>query len=149
MNHLIVFMVVFAMCFGLNEGIVCSRDSINPRCGGSDCIHNTLEFRNELSPGSILKVNCTSNRNLAMGLHEVKFKQTYDFNFPESNNERIVWGCHLRQGKNIEFFQTLWRAYRGAHSRRCAQVRSWIAKDDGIYLERNGVPKGRLHNWIK
>ncbi|KAL1208611.1 putative S-protein4 [Cardamine amara subsp. amara] len=149
MKHFIVFVLVIAMCVGLNEGIVCSSDSRDPRCGGSGCIHNNLEFRNQLTPGSVLKVNCTSNRNEARGVHEVKFNQAYDFNFPESSSIRIVWACHLRYGPKMEYFQTIWRAYRGAFSRRCGQVRSWVAKVDGIYLDRNGVPQGRLHNWVK
>lgn len=148
MNHLIVFMLVIALCFGLNEGLVCGTgNSQHPRCN-SVCLLNILEFRNELAPGSILKVNCTSNRNEAKGHHDVTFDNTYRFFVNENGDNRIVWRCHLRQGQNMEHFLELWRAYRGAYQSRCGQIRSWVAKVDGVHLVRNHEPKGHQHHWI-
>ncbi|CAN7015130.1 unnamed protein product [Brassica oleracea var. botrytis] len=61
----LIFMLLTAMCFGLNEGIV------------SGCVMNTLEIQNKLNPGSILKVNCSSNKTKADGLREVKVNDKY------------------------------------------------------------------------
>ncbi|CAA7025011.1 unnamed protein product [Microthlaspi erraticum] len=145
MNHLIVFLLAIAWCFGLNEGLVCSTG--NPRCNNA-CLLNTLEFRNELTPGNILKVNCTSNRNEDKGHHDVTFGNSFRFFVNENGDNRIVWRCHLRQGPNMEHFLELWRAYRGAYASRCGQLRSWIARVDGVHLLRNDEHKGHQHHWI-
>ncbi|ESQ42297.1 hypothetical protein EUTSA_v10014983mg [Eutrema salsugineum] len=135
MNHLIIFVLSIAMCFGLNEGMMCSTgNSQHPRCRDV-CLLNTLEIRNELGPDNILMVKCTSNRN--------EVKELYD----EGGGNRIVWRCHLRQGQKMEYFQDIWRAYRGASQSRCGQIRTWIAKPEGIYLVRNNEPKGLKHPW--
>ncbi|KAF8117522.1 hypothetical protein N665_0009s0046 [Sinapis alba] len=135
MNYLI-FMLVIAMCFGLNEG-------------GTSCALNTLEIQNQLNHGSILKVNCSSNTNIIERLHEVKFNGKYQIPVREKGTaKRIVWRCLLRYGKKVENFITIWRAYRGANLYRCGEKRSWIAKVDGIYLEKNNKAKGLQHHWI-
>ncbi|KAL0737446.1 hypothetical protein Bca4012_013656 [Brassica carinata] len=135
MNYFI-FMLVIAMCFGLNEG-------------GPECPLNTLEIQNQLNPDSILKVNCSSNTDLVEPLHEVKFNDKYRIPVREAGQvRRIVWRCLLRHGKKVENFLTIWRAYRGASSYRCGEKRSWIARVDGIYLEKNNKPKGLQHHWI-
>ncbi|XP_018454105.2 S-protein homolog 14-like [Raphanus sativus] len=132
MNYL-VFMLVIAMCFGLNEG----------------CNVNTLELLNQLSPGSILKVNCSSNRNHVEPLQEVKFNGKYRVSvFEKGLGERIVWRCLLRHGNKVENSQTIWRAYRGAREPRCGEIRSWIAKVDGIYMEKNLKSEGLRYHWI-
>lgn len=135
------------MCFSLNEGIVCSNpNNQNPRCGGNGCYLNTLEIRNELVRGSNLKVDCTSNQKKTTGPQVVKYNETYAFSFEEVHSMRIVWACHLRQGPN---HQSIWRAYRGAANKRCGQVRTWIAKTDGIYMNRNFAPQGLRFGWLK
>lgn len=150
MNHLIIYVLVITMCFGLNEGIVCSNpNNQNPRCGGAGCRLNTLELRNELGRGNILKVDCTSNQNKKTGPQVVKFNESYAFSFEEVHAKRIVWACHLRHGPKGEFYQSIWRAYRGAAKKRCAQIRTWVAKVDGIYLLRNAEPKGHQFVWLK
>jgi len=72
MNHLIVFMIVIASCFSLNEG----RG------------WNTLELQNELTRGCNLKVKCTSNYEDNMGLHNVKFNQSYSFTLDEKKAQK-------------------------------------------------------------
>ncbi|KAG5409033.1 hypothetical protein IGI04_005352 [Brassica rapa subsp. trilocularis] len=135
MNYLI-FMLVIAMCSGLNEGCVW-------------CNKNTLEVQNQLTPGSILKVNCSSNRKHVEGLRELKFNEKYNIAVSELGiGRRIVWRCTLRHGDKVKSSQTIWRAYRGASQARSGEKRSWIARVDGIYLEKNGKAKGLEHHWI-
>nr|VDD38258.1 unnamed protein product [Brassica oleracea] len=123
------------MCFGLNEGISCKP--------------NTLEFQNKLNPGTILKVNCSTNTNIIERLHEVKVNDIYQILVNEKiSPKRIVWRCLLRHGEKVENSQIIWRAYRGARSFRCGEKRSWIARVDGIYLEKNNKAKGLQHHWI-
>ena len=91
----LIFMLAIAMCFGLNEGIVCSIDNRNlPQCLGV-CPMNTLEFQNKLNPGSILNVNCSRNRNEVDDLHEVKVNDKYQIFLSEIQEKRIVWRCLL------------------------------------------------------
>jgi len=136
MNHLIVFLIVISIYFGLNESW-----TVVPW----GCKDNTLEFRNELAPNSILKVNCTSKDN-TISVHDVLFNGKYEFSFGEHVSKRTIWKCLLRQG---QYHHILWKAYRGASKRRCRQKRTWIAKIDGIYLEKNSGPQTRMHDWFK
>ncbi|KAF8117306.1 hypothetical protein N665_0011s0030 [Sinapis alba] len=147
MNYLI-FMLAIAMCFGLNEGIVCNIDNRHlPQCNVG-CLMNTLEIQNKLNPNSILKVNCSSNKNEDDGLHEVKVNDKYQIFLRERGlGSRIVWRCLLRHGHKVENFQIIWRAYRGASGSRCGQKRSWIARVDGIYLEKDSKAKGLQYHW--
>lgn len=139
MNNLIVFMLVTSMYFGLNEGW-----TVVP----FGCEKNTLEFRNELVPGNILKVNCTSKDDIT-AIHDVVFNGKCAFRFGEHAFKRTIWKCLLRQGPKMEYYHLLWRAYRGASKRRCRQIRSWIAKVDGIYLEKNNGTRKRMFDWVK
>lgn len=149
MYYLTIFVLVITSCFGLNESISCSDpNNLHRQCGNARCRLNTLEFRNELKHG-ILKVNCTSNQKIKMGLQDVKVNSSYSFSFAEINDRRIVWACLLNQGPKMEYSHILWRAYRGAHKPRCGQVRKWVARNDGIYLERNSESKGFQHPWHK
>ncbi|EOA34345.1 hypothetical protein CARUB_v10021868mg [Capsella rubella] len=135
MSNLIVFVLAIAMCFGLNEG--------------SGCALNTLKLRNELGRGSLLKIDCTSNQNKKTGPRDVRFNQSYAFDFEEVHSHRIVWACHLRHGPKLEYHQSIWRAYRGAATKRCGQTRTWIARPNGIYMNKNFVPQGFRFAWLK
>ncbi|KAL9311277.1 putative plant self-incompatibility S1 [Arabidopsis thaliana] len=131
MNQLIIFMLVMSlMCFCLNEGA--ENDNI-------------LRIRNELKPGSILKVNCTSKGDTT-DVKDVTFNNSVEWRFGESSFSRTIWKCLLRQG---EYHHILWTAYRGANVRRFNQIRLWIAKDDAIYLEKNNGKRERMYNWNK
>lgn len=74
------------------------------------------------------------------------FNGKYEFSFGEHVSKRTIGKCLLRQG---HYHHILWRAYRGASKRRFRQRRSCIAKVDGIYLERNGGLRTRMHDWFK
>ncbi|CAH8323321.1 unnamed protein product [Eruca vesicaria subsp. sativa] len=147
--HFLIFTLVIAICFGLNEGIKCNIDTRNiPECQGSSLL-NTLEIQNKLSPGSILKVNCSSNKHEDDGLHEIKVNDKYQIFIRERGpGNRIVWRCTFRYGDKVEHSQIIWHAYRGAATTRTGQKRSWIARFDGIYLEKNNEIQGLKHRWI-
>ncbi|KAG7589610.1 Plant self-incompatibility S1 [Arabidopsis suecica] len=132
MNQFIVFMLVILMYFCMNEGAQ----------------GNILRLKNELNPGSILKVNCTSKSDIT-GVHDVTFNSYAEWSFGEHETSRTIWRCLLRQGPKMEFHHILWRAYRGARFTRNNQIRLWIAKVDGIYLEKNNGPRKRMYDWYK
>ncbi|WZY75416.1 hypothetical protein YC2023_021800 [Brassica napus] len=134
MNHFIISVLVIAMCLGLNES-------------KSGCFPNTVEFKNQLGPGSVLKVNCTSNTNENKGIRDVKFNEKYQISFNEAGKERIVWRCHLRQGDGNHFID-IWRAYRGASRKRCNQIRAYIVKSDAVRLVRNNEPTKQSFVWM-
>ncbi|KAF8083616.1 hypothetical protein N665_0763s0014 [Sinapis alba] len=148
MNYLISILLM-SMHFGLNEGIVCNIDNRHlPQCR-KGCLLNTLEFQNKLIPGSTLKVNCSSNKKEVEDLHEIKFNDKYQIFLKERGlGNRIVWRCLLQHGHKLKYSQILWRAYRGAMRHRCGEKRAWIARADGIYLEKNDETKGFQHPWF-
>ncbi|ANM63434.1 putative plant self-incompatibility S1 [Arabidopsis thaliana] len=130
MNRLIAFLLIIALSFGLNKAC-------------EDC---TIVFRNNLSPGIILKVNCESNnKNRVTGT--VKFQSdTVRINFREAAFERTTWHCLVQQGGYSQHF----RAYRGsAPIPRCGELRVYIAKRDGIYLSANAGPEKLDQRWMK
>ncbi|CAH8323267.1 unnamed protein product [Eruca vesicaria subsp. sativa] len=132
--HFLIFTLVIAICFGLNEGAP---------------LWNTLEIQNKLSSDSILKVNCSSNKDVDDGLHEIKVNDKYQIFIREKGaGNIIVWRCTFRYGDKVEHSQTIWHAYRGAATIRTGQKRSWIARFDGIYLEKNNEIQGFKHHWI-
>lgn len=141
MNHFIVFVSVIYTCFRLSEG---------GGFGFWNCEKNTLEFRNELEPRIILKVNCTSKDN-TIGVHDVLFNTSYHFRFGEHRTSRTIWRCLLRHpdpDTGYKLFHDLWPAYRGANKRRCGQRRLWIATRRGIYLEKNKEPRKFVDRWF-
>lgn len=116
MNNLKKIMLVIALCFLLNEGIVCLANG-NPQ--RVQCPDNTLELRNKLVSGSILKISCSSNQKKVTNatsdqnkeykkvkpfIQYVKFNNAYKVNFPERSDKRNVWNCQFWQGKKWSIF---------------------------------------------
>ncbi|KAG7588397.1 Plant self-incompatibility S1 [Arabidopsis suecica] len=128
-------------------GLRAAIDGVNKGQKAMFCENSILAFRNELTPGSILKVNCTSKNNNIV--RDVRFQETTEWKFNENPFKRTIWKCLLRQGPKMENQHTLWRAYRGGSTRRCGQIRRWIAKTDGVYLEGNLAPRKRMYDWYK
>ncbi|CAH2073169.1 unnamed protein product [Thlaspi arvense] len=124
------------MCFGLSESF-----------GFWNCEKNTVELRNELGPGKILRVNCTSKDDV-IGVKEVAFNDAYHFRFKEHRTKRTIWLCLLRWRGQEDLYHDLWPAYRGGNTRRCAEKRSWISLPDGIYLEKNKEPRKYVDKWF-
>lgn len=132
MNHLIVFVFISAMCFGLNEG----------------CRKNHIKISNELfNSRSDLLIDCSDNKG--------KFASTllkFDANpfdipfidYPWPKETR--WSCTISYGPNNTYYYDL-QAYH-ANFQRCGQVRLWIAKEDGIWFTRKyEVPAGLALLW--
>lgn len=111
------------------------------------CRKNALEFQNNLAKShSTLEVHCKS-RDDDLGVHLVKFNDpAYTFRFADNVFIETRWDCDLRQGPKMEYFQSF-RAYNGGQPRKCGETDTWIAKDDGIYLLRNGKPVGTKIDW--
>ncbi|KAF8100439.1 hypothetical protein N665_0224s0025 [Sinapis alba] len=128
MNNLTIFMLVIVMCFSLKESSGC----------------NLVEFKNELQPPRIFKLNCTSNRKETISVQEIKPNGVFNFPVKEKGKKRIVWQCHLRDGKH---FIDIWRTYRGAARARCDQIRAYIVKSEAVHLVRNKQPTKQSFVW--
>ncbi|KFK43223.1 hypothetical protein AALP_AA1G096400 [Arabis alpina] len=130
-------MLVITMYFGLNEAKIYWG-----------CPKNSLVIQNQLGPGRILKYRCSSgDKDIVMGYLE--FNTSKLIRFGESLSSRTLWKCVLEQGLWMSYSRKF-IAYRGANLHRCAQVRKWIGKTDGIYFEKNLIkPPALALAWIK
>lgn len=124
MNHLITCMLIFLMYSELNE----AREN------------NTVVIFNGLPPRSILKFHCRS-KDQDLGVLELKFNaRPYFIEFVErSKQNRIVWNCIFEHWPNKEKTIDI-QVYRSARSPRGGEIRTWIAREDGIYFTKNSIP---------
>lgn len=141
MNSIVIFILVIAMYFRLNE-----TARIDTRVYRG-CPTNIIEIQNQLGPARALEYFCYSQYDELYGF--IEFNTTKPIKFGDSVIERTWWMCELKQGLWMNYSQKF-EAYRGASDRQCDQVRKWIAKVDGIYFERNRIkPSARALQWIK
>ncbi|KAL6574722.1 hypothetical protein OROMI_012007 [Orobanche minor] len=92
----------------------------------------TVHVFNDL-PNETLFVHCKSEDNKDLGVHYVKAKQDYNFEFC-SMTYITLYTCHVQWGKNKLSFE----AYNGnwVFDNPCAwQECRWAAKPDGLYLQ--------------
>lgn len=134
MNYLIVFLLMTTWCFRLNEGA---------------CYRNTLTIQNQLGIGRTLKVHCWSKDDNISVQYVEYHKTPFTVRFYESHRSRTIWRCSLWHGPYYTFSALNFRAYRGANTVRCAQVRLYNARLDGIYLRKNSDPEKYKYFWIK
>ncbi|KAL0699581.1 hypothetical protein Bca4012_055703 [Brassica carinata] len=132
MNRLIIFVFISAMCFGLNEG----------------CKKNYIIFENQLiTSRSNLLIDCNDNEGKFMS-NQLSFGATpfeiafSDYGWPKHTR----WSCTISWGPNNMYYYDL-EAYH-SNFQRCGQLRSWIAKDDGIWFTRRYEnPAGLVLLW--
>ncbi|ESQ38718.1 hypothetical protein EUTSA_v10029524mg [Eutrema salsugineum] len=136
MNHLIVFMLVIAMYFGLNEA----------------SLKNRIEIHNQLALGHRLQYQCRNNINpFDDKVQYLNFNDTkvIEFHDPFYSDKRLQWNCILKHGPNMMYYYDI-RVYRAAAYRRFNLLRSWTAKSDGIYYrESYKKPSGHVLHWMK
>ncbi|CAA7059962.1 unnamed protein product [Microthlaspi erraticum] len=131
MKHLVVFLLVtVALQFGLNDA----------------CTDNDVVFRNRLGKDIILKVSCESNKK-HRSIGSVNFMGIpHRITFGEEVGGKTTWHCLLRYGQ----FTSHFRAYKGGSLiPRCGELRVYIAKPDGIYLEKNADREKLDQRWMK
>ncbi|KAG2310953.1 hypothetical protein Bca52824_022510 [Brassica carinata] len=138
MNHLIIFMLVLAMCSCFKESSGCAPGTTP----------NTLRFKNQLGGAHVLNVHCSSNRGESKGSKPVLFNEIYSFPVEEKGQGRIVWKCELRDVKSRTRVM-IWRAYRGASNVRCGEIREYIAELKGVSLMKNNKPAKEFFHWAK
>lgn len=137
MDRLIIFMLVITtMCFVLTEA----------------CKKNHVVIHNEIGPGIILNIACR-NRSIdrtPTRFHEMNFKDPFYIIEFEDNNQvshDSKWYCLLSYGPKPRFYFDI-EVYRQAMYPRCGQLRSWIARKDGIWFTRKyGRPPGHVLDW--
>ena len=132
MNRLIVFVFISAMCFGLNEA----------------CMKNIVEIANQLTAlNDTLLVYCSDNKGTfksnMLGFGKPPFIISFnDYRWPKKTR----WSCTISHGERNKFYYDL-QVYH-ANYQRCGQLRSWIAKDDGIWFRRSyHAPPGLVLSW--
>ncbi|WZZ52334.1 hypothetical protein YC2023_052441 [Brassica napus] len=132
MNHLIVFVFISSMCIGLNE---------------ASCKKNHVVFHNQLIPGSILSIDCKDNMGIRKS-DQLSFNATpYIVAFSDYNwADETRWTCIISHGPNNKFYYGL-EVYHSNYQ-RCGQLRSWIARVDGIWFTRRfWDPPGWVLPW--
>lgn len=135
MNTFTFFVLVIAMCFGLIE---------------AGCERNRVEIHNQLGYGENLEVLC-AGRGRSF-LESIPFNgapliiEFHDIGSPDVT----VWKCELMHGFNLANYFNV-QVYRSASIiRKCGQLRSWIAKPDGIWFTRDyRKPAGKVLDWKK
>ncbi|CAN8288314.1 unnamed protein product [Cochlearia groenlandica] len=140
MNHFITFLMVIAMYFGLNE---------------AGCKRNGVVIHNELSRGVVLDIKCnwqkpdydrphmTKRLNYGEPFYGIYFKDNGNIHY----HTKVY--CRIGFGSNPEYFYPI-EVYAADKYPRCGQLRSWIAKHDGIYFTQNyWKPAGKVLDWIK
>lgn len=132
MRNLIGFLLLAAMYFGLNEA----------------CKKNRIEFHNQLFPSNILEIQCIRNNGSILS-HKLSFRKPpyiIDFEDNMEKRERVTWSCILIQR---QFYIDV-DAYTKTITKRCGQLRSWIAKVDGIWFRKRYLdPPVRIIDWNK
>ncbi|CAN7137521.1 hypothetical protein BRARA_D02009 [Brassica rapa] len=111
------------------------------------CHKNTVAVQNNLTLSrSILKVHCES-RDDDLGEHFLRFQDAaYTFSFHDNLVIQTRFKCILWKGANLEYHKTF-MAYEEGAFRKCGLLNSWEAKDDGIYLAKNGEPMKLMYYW--
>ncbi|KAL0774854.1 hypothetical protein Bca101_040006 [Brassica carinata] len=104
------------------------------------CLKNTVAVQNNLTLSrSILKVHCES-RDDDLGEHSLEFQGiAYSFSFHDNVILFTRFKCILRKGASLEYHKDF-VAYEGAVSRGCGLLYIWEARDEAIYLSKNGEP---------
>ena len=132
MNRFIAFVFISAMFFGLNEA----------------CKKNIVMIANQLysSRGNLL-IECSDNKgkfssNLLSFDANPFIISFSDYRWPKETR----WDCTISHGENNKFYYDL-QVYH-ANFQQCGQLRSWIAKDDGIWFtESYEDPAGFVLPW--
>lgn len=129
-----VFLLIIALFVGFSE---------------AKCDKNVLAFENKLaSSRGPLEVHCKS-ANDDLGVHLVNFNApAYNFSFGDGVILRTKWDCIIRHGPKMEYVLDF-IAYIGGFARRCGALYTWIAKDDGVYLSKDGKPELKQYDWTK
>ncbi|CAN8303444.1 unnamed protein product [Cochlearia groenlandica] len=136
MKQVVVFMLIITMSYTLNEA----------------CKKNHIVIHNQLAPGKLLQYQC--RRNIGNVLHNVETVNFNTFKIVEFEDKftskgRTVWRCVLRHGPKMEYFYDI-IVYRAASYPRCGQLRSWIARNDGIWFTKDyHKPPGPVLKWEK
>ncbi|WZZ55094.1 hypothetical protein YC2023_055201 [Brassica napus] len=123
--------------------------STNPKLESNEvqCHKNTVAVQNNLTLSrSILKVHCES-RDDDLGELFLRFQDAaYTFSFHDNLVIQTRFKCILWKGANLEYHKTF-MAYEEGAFRKCGLLYSWEAKDDGIYLSKNGEPMKLMYDW--
>ncbi|CAN6803923.1 hypothetical protein Bca4012_033798 [Brassica carinata] len=127
-----LYLIIFSLHVELNE---------------AECHKNTVDVQNNLTFSlSILKVHCQS-RDDDLGEHFLRFQDVaYTFSFHDSFVVQTRFKCILWKGANLEYHKTF-VAYEADAFPECGKLYSWEARDDGIYLSKNGGLMKLMYLW--
>ncbi|KAF8108804.1 hypothetical protein N665_0104s0119 [Sinapis alba] len=121
--------------------------SLHVESNETACHKNTVAVQNNLSlTRSILKVHCES-RDDDLGEHFLRFQDVaYNFSFHDNFILFTRFKCNLWKGANLEYHKGF-VAYEAATFRQCSLLYIWEARDEAIYLSKNGEPMKLMYTW--
>ncbi|CAN6843178.1 unnamed protein product [Brassica oleracea] len=121
--------------------------SLHVELNEAECHKNIVDVKNNLTLSrSILKVHCQS-RDDDLGEHFLRFQDVaYTFSFHDSFVVLTRFKCILWKGANLEYHKTF-VAYEADAFPECGVLYSWEARDDGIYLSKNGGLMKLMYLW--
>ncbi|KAF8089622.1 hypothetical protein N665_0501s0034 [Sinapis alba] len=145
MNSYIIFMLIIAMFFGVNEAFASHKRGL-----WFLCKKNRIIIRNELGPGRNLEYHCHFNGK-DEGVQLLKFNEERIFKFSDPLiGKKKKMNCVLRQGLWMRYSSRDFEAYHTSKERHCGQVREWTGRLDGIYFRRQRIKTpGFVFPWIK
>ncbi|CAH8255141.1 unnamed protein product [Arabidopsis lyrata] len=134
MNHFIIVLLVTTMYFGLYEA----------------CKTNHVVIHNELGLGIVLNIACRKDsiERPPIWFHKLNFKDPFlIIKFVDKVPHRTKLYCMLSYGTKPTYWYDIEVYHQGSYP-RCGQLRSWIAKEDGIWFTRRyHSPPGHVLNW--
>ncbi|EOA36589.1 hypothetical protein CARUB_v10011784mg [Capsella rubella] len=137
MNHFIFVLLVTTIYFGTNEA----------------CKKNQVVIHNELAPGIVLDIGCRKDSIVhpPTRFYSLKYKDPFYIIEFEDNNQvphDEKWYCMLSYGTRPKYWYDI-EVYRQGYAPRCGQLRSWIARTDGIWFTRRyDSPPGHVLDWM-
>lgn len=138
MNHLLVFLLVIAVFFMLNEA----------------CPKSRIVIQNQLGPGIPLQYHCRGKQGNTTRDTGVATLRTFNANYTITiidrpvNGTRAMITCDLSYGPRNEYYYDV-QVFYGAM--RCIQrIHLWTAKIDGIYFKKkDSYPMKLVLKWRK
>ncbi|CAN8293009.1 unnamed protein product [Cochlearia groenlandica] len=117
----------------------------------ASCKRNHVVFHNEVKPDVILDIKCYEAETGKIRAHKLEYKaKFYIIDFKDNLwPSPTIWYCNiaLEPGRSTYYDDLV--AYK-SNFQRCGQLRSWSAREDGIWFTRKyGEPPGLVLAWKK
>ncbi|EOA38880.1 hypothetical protein CARUB_v10011247mg [Capsella rubella] len=140
----------FELNLACQKNHVVIQNKFNPGTVLTNCKKNQVVIHNELAPGIVLNIACRRDSIDCppTRFHKLNFKDPfYIIEFEDNYPNDETWYCMLSHGTKPKYWYDI-EVYRQGVRPKCGQLRSWIAKKDGIWFTRRyHSPPGHVLNW--